>query len=236
MDRSGRGWRGAVLLAGALAGVGALAGCSRGEREAPAPDAREQAARAADRADQEEAEGPYTVTPAKLNAYVGYQRAMLRVQAELVRGLEGLAGGVADGGAGGEAASSAAVERSMALIQAKARAEAQAREEAGLSEADVNGLGRIVTDVVSQRHLAQVMRYDEELRATEALRQKLPPAQQQELEPKLRALREQDQTLRGLAEVRKRYGDKNVDLVLTREAELEKNYRDMLEAYGGSRR
>ena len=124
----------------------------------------------------------------------------------------------------------------MQLIEAKARAEAQAREAAGLSEADVNALSRIVTDVISQRHLAQVMRYDEEIRATEALQAKLPEAQREELAPRLKTLREQEAGFSGLAEVRRRHGDANVDAVLGREPDLAKNYRDMLEAYGGSRR
>jgi hypothetical protein len=227
------GW----VLLGAAVG---LTACRREASEDPPPGPATQAAEAAERADREEAQGPYTVTKPKLDAYVGYQRAMLQVQADLVRGLEGLAGAVADGGPGAQGAREAtgevAVQRSMRLIEAKARAEAKAREAAGLSEADVNALGRIVTDVISQRHLAQVMRYDEEIRATEALKAKLPAAQQQELEPRLRTLREQEAGFRGLAEARRRYGDANVDLVLTREAELAKNYREMLEAYGGSQR
>lgn len=224
------GWVGLA----ALCSLTGLTACEREPAEAAPLPPREQAARAAQRAEQEEAQGPYTVTRPKLDAYVGYQREMLRVQAQLLRGLEGLAGGMADGGTVG--ADARAVERSMKLIETKARAEAQAREAAGLSEADVNALGRVVTDVISQRHLAQVLRYDEELRATEALQAKLPEAQRQELAPRLKTLREQEAGLRGLAELRRRYGDANVDLVLTREAELARNYRDMLEAYGGTRR
>ena len=223
-----RGWV-ALLTVCSLTG---LTACKREPAEPAAAGPREQAAQAAERAAQEEGKGPYTVTRPKLDAYVGYQREMLRVQAELRGGLEGLAGGLADGGA----ADARAVDRSMKLIEAKAQAEAKAREAAGLSEADVNALGRIVTDVISQRHLAQVLRYDEELRATEALQAKLPPAQQQELAPRVRTLREQEAGLRGLAEVRRRHGDANVDVVLTREEDLVQNYREMLEAYGGTRR
>ena len=226
--RMGRwGW---VLLASLMG----LAACKREPPAVAPPSPREQAARAAERAAQEEARGPYTVTAGKLDAYVGYQRAMLKVQADLLRGLEGVAGTRVDGGAA--PVSPGSVERSLKLIEAKARAEAQAREAAALSEADVNALGRIVTDVISQRHLAQVMRYDEEIRATEALQAKLPEAQREELAPRLKTLREQEAGFSGLAEVRRRHGDANVDAVLEREADLAKNYRDMLEAYGGSRR
>ena len=170
----------------------------------------------------------YGVTKEKLDAYVGYQRKLLEAYEALLRDMAKVQGRMLDGGGDMLADMNAA----MKLIESKAKAEEAARKEARLSEEDVNGIAEVVTAVIGQRQLAQALQTEEELTKLEELAAKLTPAQREELEPQLAAMRERNEELQKLVEVRRTYGDANVDVVLTREADLTKNYQDMLNTFG----
>lgn len=176
----------------------------------------------------EAGEGPptYRVTPEKLAAYVGYQRQLLEAYAALTKDLA-TAKSKPD-----TVGTLAEVNATMKYIEGKAVAEEKARKEAGLSEEDVNGLADVVTAVISQRQMLQTLQFDEELKKLEAMQAKLSQEQQKELAPQIDAMRERVESLRQLTEVRRTYGDANVDTVLTREADLAKNYQDMMSTFG----
>ena len=176
--------------------------------------------------------GPYPVTKAKLDAYVGYQHRMLEVYGSLLKGLHGL-GALVDAGTP-EAMASA--RDGLKVVEAKAKAEAEARQQAGLSEDDVNGIAEVVTAVISQRQLGRTLQYEEELKKLEALQAKLPPEQQEGLATQVASMRRQVEAFEKLADVRRDYGDANVDVVLTREDDLMKNYQEMLRVFTGTRR
>jgi len=169
--------------------------------------------------------GSYTLTKEKLDAYVGYQRKLLDAYETL---LKDQAQVKRDAGKGDDLAE---VNATMKLIEGKARAEEAARKEARLSEEDVNGIADVVTAVISQRQLTQAFHIEEELKKLEEMQAKLRPEQREELAPQLAAMRERIEELQKLTEVRRTYGDANVDLVLTREEDLAKNYQDMLNTF-----
>lgn len=185
----------------------------------PDEQAEEEAAEA------ELAPGPYPLSKEKLDAYVGYQRKLLEAYETL---LKDLAQTKRDAGKGDDLAE---VNATMKLIEGKAKAEEAARKEAGLSEVDVNGIADVVTAVISQRQLIQSFHIEEELKKLEEMQAKLRPEQREELSPQLAAMRERIEELQKLTEVRRTYGDANVDLVLTREEDLAKNYQDMLNTF-----
>ncbi|MCP3140446.1 hypothetical protein [Pyxidicoccus xibeiensis] len=180
----------------------------------------------------EVAEGPYTVTKPKLDAYVGYQRHMLDVYGSLLKGLQGV-GALVDAGT---PEALAAARDGLKVVEAKARAEAEARARAGLTEADVNGIAEVVTAVISQRQLGRTLQYEEELKKLEALQAKLPPEQQEGMTAQVASMRRQVEAFEKLADARREYGDANVDVVLTREDDLMKNYQEMLRVFTGTRR
>jgi hypothetical protein len=202
--------------------VEASSPATEAERLSPAPSRGEQAA---DSPEAEAEPGSYTLTKEKLDAYVGYQRKLLEAYEAL---LKDLAQVKRDAGKGDELAE---VNATMKLIEGKARAEEAARKEARLSEEDVNGIAEVVTAVISQRQLTQSFHIDEELKKLEEMQAKLRPEQREELAPQLAAMRERIEELQKLTEVRRTYGDANVDLVLTREEDLAKNYQDMLSTF-----
>lgn len=171
------------------------------------------------------AAGPYALTKEKLDAYVGYQRKLLEAYDTL---LKDLAQAKKDTKKGDELAE---VNATMKLIEGKAKAEEVARKEAGLSEEDVNGIADVVTAVIGQRQMVQALQMDEELKKLEEMQAKLTPEQREELAPQVAAMRERVEEIEKLTEVRTTHGDANVDLVLTREADLAKNYQDMLSTF-----
>ncbi|SET16813.1 hypothetical protein [Stigmatella erecta] len=173
-----------------------------------------------------EAPSTYRVTPEKLGAYVAYQRQLLEAYAALTKELATAKSKPETVGTLAE------VNATMKYIEGKAVAEENARKEAGLSEEDVNGLADVVTAVIAQRQMLQTLQFDEELKKLEAMQAKLSQEQQKELAPQIDAMRERVESLRQLTEVRRTYGDANVDTVLTREADLAKNYQDMMSTFG----
>jgi hypothetical protein len=193
-------------------------------RPSAAPPRGEQAG--AEEPQAEADAGPYALTKEKLDAYVGYQRKLLEAYDTL---LKDLAQAKKDAKQGDELAE---VNATMKLIEGKAKAEEAARKEAGLSEEDVNGIADVVTAVIGQRQMIQALQMDEELTKLEEMQAKLTPEQREELAPQVAAMRERVEEVQKLTEVRNTYGDANVELVLTREADLTKNYQDMLSTFG----
>jgi hypothetical protein len=172
------------------------------------------------------ATGPYPLTKEKLDAYVGYQRKLLEAYDTLLKDLAQAKKASKEGDEQAE------VNATMKLIEGKAKAEEVARKEAGLSEEDVNGIADVVTAVIGQRQMVQALQMDEELKKLEEMQAKLTPEQREELAPQVAAMRERVEEIEKLTELRTTYGDANVDLVLTREADLAKNYQDMLSTFG----
>ncbi|MCP3057775.1 hypothetical protein LXT21_03180 [Myxococcus sp. K38C18041901] len=217
-----------------LAGALALSGCKKdGAAGSDVPGVEDAGAAGLDALEAAEAgAGAYGVTPEKLTAYVAYQRRMLEVYGSQVKGLQGL-GVLVDAGT---PEAMAEVRAGLKVVEAKAKAEAEARASAGLSVADINGLAQVVTAVIGQRQLGRTLQYEDELRKLEELQQKLPPEQREELAAQVASMRRQVESFQKLTDVRREYGDANVDVVLTREDELMKNYQEMLRVFTGTRR
>ncbi|MFP2930985.1 hypothetical protein ACLESO_38465 [Pyxidicoccus sp. 3LG] len=219
------------LLWGLLVSL-AFSACKKDEVTAGPVPGKASGAATAGLAAGEVEDGPYTVTKPKLDAYVGYQRRMLEVYGSLLKGLQGL-GALVDAGTPEAMASARA---GLRVVEAKAKAEAEARAQAGLTEADVNGIAEVVTAVISQRQLGRTLQYEEELKKLEALQAKLPPEQQEGMAAQVASMRRQVEAFERLADVRREHGDANVDVVLTREDDLMKNYQEMLRVFTGTRR
>ncbi|AGC47176.1 putative lipoprotein [Myxococcus stipitatus DSM 14675] len=215
-----------------LAGLLAFSGCKKdGATGSEAPGV-EDAGPAAQAAEEAAAAGPYVVTPEKLTAYVAYQRKMLEVYGSQVKGLQGL-GALVDAGT---PEAMAELRAGLKVVEAKAKAESEARAEAGLSVTDVNGIAEVVTAVIGQRQLGRTLQYEEELHKLEQLQEKLPPEQRTELAAQVASMRAQVESFQKLADVRRQFGDASVDVVLTREEDLMKNYQEMIRVFTGTRR
>ncbi|HZH17357.1 MAG TPA: hypothetical protein VE057_23580 [Archangium sp.] len=221
-----------------LFAAGMLSGCKKEEAPAPAREVTGVAAGEGSQAALAEAveafddSKPYALTQAKLDAYVGYQRQVLDAYAAMARELQAakvrLTAGTLD--AQGRPMG---MSESMKAIESKAESEAKARRDAGLTEEDVNRIGSLVMDVITQRHMAAVLDLAGELKKLEEMQARLKPEQQKELAPQIEVMRKRVEETEKLVAVRKIHGDSNVDLVLTREQDLMRNYQDMLRSFGG---
>ncbi|MFY0565479.1 hypothetical protein ACN28E_16780 [Archangium lansingense] len=221
-----------------LFAAGVLSGCKKEEAPVPAQEEAGGAVVDGERESSAEAGGvfddsnPYALTQAKLDAYVGYQRQVLDAYAAMARELQAakvrLTAGTLD--AQGRPVG---MSESMKAIESKAESEAKARREAGLTEEDVNRIGSVVMDVITQRHMAAMMDLGGELKKLEEMQARLKPEQQKELAPQIDVMRQRVEETDRLVSVRKLHGDANVDLVLSREQDLMRNYQDMLKSFGG---
>ncbi len=215
--------------------AGVWAGCKKDEPVAAGGAAREPVAgdtpSAAGAPDVFDDTTPYVLTPAKLDAYVVYQRTVQSSYAAMAQSLQA-ARARRQGTAPPEDKTPGAGE-SLKSIESKAELETQARQDAGLSWEDVNRIGVIVTDVITQRHMGTMLDLSSELKKLQEMQARLKPEQAAELAPQIDILRQRVQETEQLVSVRKLHGDANVDLVLTREKDLMANYQDMLRSFGG---
>jgi hypothetical protein len=202
-----------------LAVLWALAGCRQAEqRAAPAQVAAEAAVAA---------EAPLSLTPEKLVAYLGYQRAQRTLYASLVTTLEHLEVGP-DGGV-------KVTPKVLSELERRAEGDDRAREASGLSEREVRQIEALVWDVLSARAAARGQAEARDLEVLEATAQDIPAEQRagfEEAMAKLRALPGEDEAL---APVRSRHGAHNVALVLARERELQDSFSAWLTQVSGGR-
>lgn len=220
-------WMKSGLLIAALA-AGATA-CREEPAAGPAADETQLEAirvRAAEEAAREDEADPksYVVTKEKLDAFVRYQRRMHEVHGALVRDTRRLMSRT-DGGV-------KTAKESMRVLESKAGAEQEAREELGLTPHDVRTLSAMAMEVASRRSLAKSLRLEDALAELEEAKARLGPERQKELEEEIASVRAQQEALSGLQGARAKWGDANIDLLLTREADLTKNYQAMLELFG----
>jgi hypothetical protein len=221
-------------LSWVLVAVGLCAGCKKEESTTGAAPPLEARAGAEAPGDGSPDEGtPYVLTREKLDAYVTYQRTVQAAYASYASLARELQVARAQRRLGTGSGQDPRLSESMKAIESKAELEDKARRDVGLTELDVNRIGALVTDVITQRHMAAMMDLSGELRKLEQMQARLKPEQATELAPQIDAMRVRLQETEKLASVRKAHGDANVDLVLTREQDLMNNYQDMLRSFGG---
>lgn len=164
---------------------------------------------------------PYLIREAKLERFIQYQERTLALYAQMLSDLAQVEG--ADGGPA----------ESVAVVKRHAEAQERARRSLGLTERDVRELERVVGDVISRRSAAGGVDPDEEVKKLEALAEKLGPEQRVELDRTLEGLRAQQRETLALTEERRKYGDRNVDLVLSREEVLTAQWNRAISTFSG---
>lgn len=194
-----------------MAVVVLLAGCARQQEVAPPPQLPDAGA---------QTDAGYAVLPGKLDRFIRYQEQSLALYSKMFEELE--KGSGADAG----------VAASVARIREHALAEARLRESLGLSDGDVRALEQIVGDVVARRAAAAALRTEEDpVAKLKVLAAKMPGEQRAEFQATLAALELQRQAAGSLVEERRKYGDANVDLILTREAQLTAQWNQAISAF-----
>ncbi len=170
----------------------------------------------------EDAAAPYLIKEAKLERFIEYQEQTLSLYAQMLADLSKAES--ADGGAMAQ----------VSVVKRHAEAQERARRGLGLSERDVRELERVVGDVISRRAVAGSVDAEADMRQLEALAAKLGPEQRVELDRTLEQLRAQQKETAALTEERRKYGDRNVDLVLSREEVLTRQWNRAIATFSGA--
>jgi hypothetical protein len=165
----------------------------------------------------------FKLTDGKLEAYLRYQKSRTALYGSIAVQLEKLGNKEQDD------------EARLALMESKARGEDRAREEVGLSAAEARQIETMVTSVLSARTLAKSYDASDAIMAWERMRDKLPPAQRDELDRTANEMKKQQEESAQLVRLRKEYGSEAVDAILRREKELDASQNAWLNRLSGGK-
>ena len=149
------------------------------------------------------------LTVAKLDGFLAYERLLRGEPGPSARQVQRLAQ-AADGG-------ERALEEAYAGLRRRTERAQAVRADAGLTTAEVQALETLTAEVALARAGAGGPELEEALRALEAAKDQLPPEQRAGVERTVARLRAQQERARSLSEVRARWGDAAVEVVLARE-------------------
>lgn len=147
----------------------------------------------------EPAEAGQTLTPAMLDAYLRYQKAALGAQV-------GGDGGTLD----------------------RAKVDEAALKANGLTEAQAVWIDEMVSVVVARRMITQLSDNRDFMPDLQAMGASLNEEQKKHMADAMAAFKASQAAAKELTEERKRFGSKNIDVLLTREAELVKSWTEQM--------
>ncbi|HEY1904903.1 MAG TPA: hypothetical protein VGG91_02615 [Myxococcaceae bacterium] len=193
----GPSWLMAVLF------VLLLASCRRSEPRGPVADAGPAPALLP------VPDAGLALTAGKLDGFLAYERLLRGEPTPSAREVRRLSQ-AADGGA-------KALEDAYAGLRQRTERAQVVRADAGLTAAEVQALETLTAEVALARAGSGGPEMEEALRALETAKDQLPAEQRAGVERTVARLRAQQERAQTLSEVRARWGDAAVDLVLTRE-------------------
>jgi len=153
---------------------------------------------------------PLKLTDRKLSAYLAYERRMVELYA---RSLD---------------AGAASASPTVANL---AEAEEEARRQSGLERAELTAIEQMVREVVVKRLYGGIAPGDDSLERTKALQDKLSGPQREELSQAIAEMERTRSEFARLTEERRKYGDANVDLLIARETELTRAWKEKMAAF-----
>lgn len=156
---------------------------------------------------EEAPRAPLALTEAKLSSYLGYQRRMLDVYASRL-----------------DAGRKADLERVV-------EAEEQARRQSGLDRRELAEIEEMVRAVIGKRVYGAAVPGDDSLNRMRALQPKLSEQGREEVARSIAEVEKSQEELVRLTEERRRFGESNVDLLLAREAELTRLWKETLGSF-----
>jgi len=149
------------------------------------------------------------LTLSKLDGFLAYERLLRGEPVPSAREVRRLSQ-AADGGV-------RALEDAYAGLQRRTERAQALRVDAGLTAAEVQALESLTAEVALARAGAGGPELEEALRALESAKDQLPAEQRAGVERTVTRLRAQQERARSLSDVRTKWGDEAVDVVLARE-------------------
>lgn len=149
------------------------------------------------------------LTLSKLDGFLAYERLLRGDGAPSAREVRRLSQ-VADGGA-------RALEEAYAGLRRRTEQAQAVRADAGLTDAEVQALEALTAELALARAGSGGPELDEAVRSLEESKDRLPAEQRAGVERTVARLRAQQERARTLSDVRAKWGNAAVDLVLVRE-------------------
>ena len=149
------------------------------------------------------------LTLSKVDGFLAYERLLRGAGAPSAREVRRLSQGV-DGGA-------RALEEAYAGLRRRTEQGQSVRADAGLTDAELQALEALTAELALARAGSGGPELEEAVRALEESKERLPAEQRAGVERTVARLRAQQERARTLSELRAKWGDAAVDLVLVRE-------------------
>ncbi len=149
----------------------------------------------------DEADAPLALTPGQLDRFIAYERELLAAEAALPKQPAGK-------------------KDPLAALDRLAREEEALRKKHQLSEREVDGLERMMAQVMDHRLFARSTSLAGLVEQGQKMREKLPAEQRAEFDVELDEMKKEHAAAEQLTDERAQFGDANVTLLLTREADL----------------
>jgi hypothetical protein len=208
-----------------------LLACKKDKAAPPSGEPLEGAAAAEDPA----AAGPYTLSPDKLDRYVKYEAKMIEVMAGTMKDVAAFEARADAGKYAGALGAAGGMSDAVAVTRKRAEAEEAARKQVGLSSDELDRIDQVVHDIIAKRLVSKDVVDDSMIASMESMRDRMPKDQQASLDRPISEMKKLRDDVKNLTEERQKFGDANVDLVLSREADLMKNWEAQMNALGGKK-
>lgn len=154
------------------------------------------------------------VTVEQVDRYLVYRRALTATHKALAPRLDAVEA------KGKKKDAGVVAEEGLKLIAEEAKAQEQARVASGLTQAQLDHVEEMVQEMVTEREMAADTASPEDIAEMEAMAKKLPADQKANVEQSIVALRAQRARSAQLTDMRERFGDANVEILLQRDKEL----------------
>ncbi len=153
---------------------------------------------------------PMKLTVGKLSSYLAYQCRMVELYALRL---------------------DAGTTRASPTVPKLAEAEEEARSQSGLERAELTAIEQMVREVIGKRLYGATPPGDDSLERMRALQAKLSGERREELAKSIAELEKTRDDFARLTEERRKYGDANVNLLLAREAELTRAWKEKMSTF-----
>jgi hypothetical protein len=161
------------------------------------------------------------LTGDKLDRYLLYQKRMVALYSGLLKET-----GTIAKGRGTQVHRRELTPSRQGALEKLAAEEERARAQSGLSLEELSAMEQIVREVIGKRIYGAALSEDESVQRMEEMKAKLPAEWQAETEKSIAEIRRSQEAIHRLPEERSKYGNANVDIVLSREAELTRAWKE----------
>jgi len=211
------------LVCGAVL-VLASVGC---RKESPAPPARPAMTSprpSSAPASPPEPATPYVLDAAKLDRYIDYQRRVIAASREALQNIAKV---------GADAGTFSALSQTSGALKQQGNAVDAALKESGLSKEDVHAIEPMVSDVTAELMASETMNQMNIIKTLEDQMQRVPPEARAQMEKTVKQMKDEQDSRAKLSKERAKYGDANVDLLVSKKDALVQLFKDSLALLSG---